>query len=235
MAKPLRKHTVEERDVYMNNSARLEREALLVDQNKKQLKQEVLSLFKETKRKCTDDDNELSVISSNKRPKELKGHNKFETAKHWATPTRQRERKKPTDIYVPENNVGSPVSSMDLPLAGTRRTLVTDNYIGTRVAFKCIGGVIYGTVRHFFLNDRQAKTWECVYDNKDKEELLVVDFRKQQKLYAKERMYGPKINSNQPPIQQPQPPPLKPPSTTKKDNTKKQKSVQKQISQVTHE
>ena len=83
-------------------------------------------------------------------------------------------------------------------------------------------------MKRCFLNDQQAKTWECVYDNKDKEELLAVDFRKQQRLYAKEGMYDPKGNPNQPPIQQPQPPPPKPPSTTKKDHTKKWKIVQKQ-------
>ena len=64
----------------------------------------------------------------------------------------------------------------------------------------------------------------------DKEELLPVDFIKQQKLYAKGGMYDTKGNPNQPAIQQPQPPPPKPPkppSTTKKENAKKLKSVQK--------
>ena len=98
MAKPPRKHTVEKRAAYMNDPARLEREASLVDQNQKQLKREALSQFEETKRKRTNDDDDLSVVSASKRPKALKGHNKFETAKHWATPTRRRERKKPTDI-----------------------------------------------------------------------------------------------------------------------------------------
>ena len=109
----------------------------LVDHNQKQLKQEALSRFEETKRKRkrTNNDDDLSVVSASKRPNALKGHNKFETAKHWATPTRQRERKKPTDNYVPENNVGSPVSSVDSPLTGTRRTLVSDDYARTRVAF----------------------------------------------------------------------------------------------------
>ena len=91
--------------------------------------------------------NELSVVSVSKCPKELKGYNKLETTKHWATPTRQREWKRPTDIYVLENNVGSPVLSIDSPLIGTRRTLVTGNYVGTWVVFKCLGVVSNGTVK----------------------------------------------------------------------------------------
>ena len=158
MAKPPRKHTVEERAAYMNDTARLEREASLVDQNQKQLKQEALSQFEDTKRKRTNNDDDLSVVSASKRPNVLKEHNKFEIAKYWATPTRQRELKKPTDIYVPENNVGSPASSIDSPLTGTRRTLVTDDYVGTQVTFKHSGVVFYGTVKRCFLNDRQAKT-----------------------------------------------------------------------------
>ena len=153
MAKPPRKHTVEEKAIYLNNPARLEKETSLVDKNQKQLKQEALSWYEETKRKRTDNDDELSVVSSTERPKELKGHNKFETAKYWATPTRQRDWKKPMDMYIPENNVAYPVSSIDSPLAGTKITLVTDNYVGTQVAFKCLGVVFYGTVKRCFLND----------------------------------------------------------------------------------
>ena len=67
-----------------------------------------------------------------------------------------------------------------------------------------------------------------MYDNKDEEELLAVDFQKRQRMYAKEGMYDPKGNVNRPPIQQPQPPPPKPLSTTKKGNAKKRKSVQNQ-------
>ena len=81
----------------------------------KQLKREGIARLAELnrKRKCTNNDDDLSVVSASKRPKELKGHNKFETAKHWRTPTRQRERKKPAAIYVPKNNVGSPALSID--------------------------------------------------------------------------------------------------------------------------
>ena len=84
MVKPPRKHTVEERAAYMNDPARLEREVSLVDQKKKQLKREALSRFAESnrKRKRTNDDDDLSVVSASKRPNALKGHNKFETAKH---------------------------------------------------------------------------------------------------------------------------------------------------------
>ena len=77
--------------------------------------------------------------------------------------------------------------------------MVSDDYIGTRVAFKHSGIVFYGTVKSWFLNDRHAKTWECVYDNTDEEELLAGDFHKQQKLYAKEGMYDPKGNAIQRP------------------------------------
>ena len=100
MVKPARKHTVEERAAYDIDQARLDREASLVDQNRKQLKQEGISWLAESnrKRKFTNNDDDLSVVSASKRPKELKGHNKFETAKHWRTPTRQRERKKPAAI-----------------------------------------------------------------------------------------------------------------------------------------
>ena len=102
----------------------------------------------------------------------------------------QRERKRPTDIYVPENNVGSPVLTIDSPLATTNRTLVADDYVGTRVAFKCSGIVLYGTVKRYFVGDRQAKNWEIVYDNnKEEEEILIDQFRKRQRLYAKEGMY----------------------------------------------
>ena len=102
----------------MNNPARLEREVSLVDQHQKLLKREVLSRFTELdrKKKRTNDDDNLSVVLASKRPNALKGHNKFETAKHWATPTRRRERKKPMAIYVPKNNVSSPASSIDSPL-----------------------------------------------------------------------------------------------------------------------
>ena len=109
-------------------------QASLIAHNQKQLKQDVLSWFTESNRKKngSNDDDDLSVVSSSKRPNALKRHNKFETAKHQATPTRRREQKKPTDICVPDNNVGSPVSSIYSPLTQTRRTLVvSDDYWDT--------------------------------------------------------------------------------------------------------
>ena len=177
MVQPPRKHSVEERATYLNDPARLEKEVSLVDQNQKQLKQKAISWFKETKRKRTDNDDELSVVSATKYLKELKGHNNFETSLHWNTPTHQRERRRPTVVYVPENNVGSPASTIDSPLAETRRTLVPNDYVGTQVAFKCSGIVFYGTVKCCFVGDRQAKNWEIVYDNKDKGEILIDEFR----------------------------------------------------------
>ena len=60
-----------------------------------------------------------------------------------------------------------------------------------------------------------------MYDNTDVEEILAVDFYKRQKLYAKEGIYDPNGNA----IQQPPPLSPKPSSTTKKDNTKKRKSL----------
>lgn len=107
-------------------------------------------------------------------------------------------------------------------MAATRRTLVTDNYVGTQVSFKCLGIVFYGTVERCFVGDRQAKNWEIGNDNKDNEEILIDEFRKRQRLYAREGIFDTKRNPNRPPIQQPQPPP-----TTNKDNTKKRKTVHK--------
>ena len=75
------------------------------------MKGEALSLFEERKRNRTNNYDELSVVSATKRPKELKGHNNFETSSHWNTQKHQREWKRPTDIYVPENS-GFPVSPL---------------------------------------------------------------------------------------------------------------------------
>ena len=90
-----------------------------------------------------------------------------------------------------------PALFIDSPLTQTRRTLVSSSkdYVGTRVCFEHSGIVFYGTVKRCFLNKRQARTWECVYDNTDVEDILAVDFHKQQKLYTKEGMYAPKGNA----------------------------------------
>ena len=141
MVQPPRKYSVEERAVYLKDPAKLEKEVSLAEQNQKQLKQEAISQFKETKRNRTDNNDELSIASATKRLKELKGHNNFETSSHWNTTKHQRERKRPTDIYVPENG-GSPVSTIDSLLVGTRRAL-DDDYVGTRVAILCTGITFY--------------------------------------------------------------------------------------------
>ena len=99
--------------------------------------------------------------------------------------------------YTPTNNNKASVDAVS----------VSDDYVGTRVCFEHSGILFYGTVKRCFMNDQQARTWECVYDNKDVEEILAVVFHKRQKLYAKERQYDPKINAIQ------RPPPLPSPST----------------------
>ena len=90
IVKPPRKYTPEEKAAY--DQARVEKEASQHDLNRIWLKQEGISRFEDsrncgTRRNWTDND-EISVVSASKRPKELKGHNKFETAKYWDTPTR---------------------------------------------------------------------------------------------------------------------------------------------------
>ena len=142
----------------------------------------------------------------------------------YYTPTNNNKASVDAAIYVPKNNVGSPVLSIDSPLTQTKRTLVSvsDDYVGTRVCFEHSGDLFYGTVKRCFTNDGQARTWECVYDNKDVEEILAVDFHKRQKLYAKEGIYDLKGNAQQRPRPRPPPPP-KLPLTTKKDNTKKRR------------
>ena len=112
--KPPRKFTPEEKAA--NNQAILERE----------LKQEEISWFKVSrnrgsKRKNRTDNDEISVISVTDRPKELQGHNEFDGAPHWATPTYRRPQKKPA-IYISNmNNVGFPRLSIDSPLGATQR------------------------------------------------------------------------------------------------------------------
>ena len=80
-------------------------------------------------------------------------------------------------VYVPENNSGSPVSTIDSPLVATRRTL-NDKYVGTQVAFLCTGVTFDGTMKHCFLGNRQAKTWDIAYNNGDEEKILLVEFKK---------------------------------------------------------
>ena len=85
MVKPHRKFTPEE--IAANNQATVEREIV-----ERELKQEGISWFeasrnRKLKSKNQTDPDEISVISVTERPKELQGHNAFDTAPHWATPT----------------------------------------------------------------------------------------------------------------------------------------------------
>ena len=108
--------------------------------------------------------------------------------------------------YTPTNNNKASVDAVS----------VSDDYVGTRVCFEHSGILFYGTVKRCFMNDQQARTWECVYDNKDVEEILAVAFHKRQKLYAKERQYDPKINA----IQRPLPPPSTVSDTGNRDHAR---------------
>ena len=120
-----RKSTPEE--IAANNQATVEREIV-----ERELKQEGISWIEASQnrglnRKHTDNDDEISVISVSERPKELQGHNAFDTAPHWTTPTQRRRRKKPS-IYISNmNNVGSPTSSIESPFAATQRQTHTSN------------------------------------------------------------------------------------------------------------
>ena len=130
MSKPLKKQSVEERAVYLRDTARLGNLASQHDLNQKRLKQEGISWFEDsqnrgTKRNWTNND-EISVVSASKRPKALKGHNKFDTAKHWRTPTHQRTRGRSKDICIPDDGA-SPTSTIDSPLGGTQRQTHTSN------------------------------------------------------------------------------------------------------------
>ena len=163
--------------MYLRDPAREVDLASQRDHNRRRLKQEGISHFVDSRKrrpKRRNDNDEISVVSASKRPNALKGHNKFDEAPHWKTPTHERIRRRPNEVYVPGNNIDSPASSIDSPMARTRKTLVSSSnyYVGTRVCFKHTGMVFYGTVKCCFLNDQQARTWECVYDNND------VDFHK---------------------------------------------------------
>ena len=174
MSQPTRKHSVEERAAFLQDPAREVDLASQRDHNQRRLKQEGISHFVDSRKrqpKRRNDNDEISVVSADKRPKALRGHNKFDNARHWRTPNHERIRRRPNEVYVPGNNIDSPASSIDSPMARTRKTLVSSSnyYVGTRVCFKHTGMVFYGTVTRCFLNKRGTRTWECVYDNKDEE------------------------------------------------------------------
>ena len=168
MSQPSKKQSVEERDVYLRDAARLDDLASQHDVNQKRLKQEGISRFEETqnrgaKRNQTDND-EISVVSVTRRPKALQGYNKFDDSKWWNTPTHQRARRRPKDIYIPESNMNdgsSPTSSMDSPLVGARRRTHTskitnndsdsesDNDVGEKPLIGSRVAVLWRSVTHF--------------------------------------------------------------------------------------
>ena len=87
MVPPTKKQSVDKRAAYLTNLAKLEEQALLLDLYQKRLKQEGISLYKDSrnhsmKRKHNNNDDELSVVSATKRPKTIRGHNAFDTAPH---------------------------------------------------------------------------------------------------------------------------------------------------------
>ena len=75
-----------------------------------------------------------------------------------------------------------------------------------------------------FLNDRQAKTWYVLYDNKDEEERLRPKMRDRRRHYARHGMHDPTLPAIPlPAIPLPAipPPQLPSSSTAKKDNTRR--------------
>ena len=129
MSQPSRKHSVEERAAFLWDPARLVDSSSQHDHKQRRLKQEGISRYEDsrkhqrrTKRNGTDND-EISVVSASKRPKALKGHNKFDNTPHWRTPTRKRIQRRPNGVYVPDYGAhgASPTSTIDSPLGETRR------------------------------------------------------------------------------------------------------------------
>ena len=181
-----------------------------MDLNQKRLKQEGISWYKDSqsrsgklKRKRNDNDEELSVVSAAKSPKAIQGHNTFDTAPHWATPKKQRQWKKPTDIYVSNmNNVGSPMSTLYSPVAVTRTQTNTsninsnsDNNRDNDVCEQTLTGTqVTGrrkSVTHFgsILSSRivEGRThYEILYDDKFQEEVDSIELSRRQELYYKE-------------------------------------------------
>ena len=89
MATPPKKQSVDERATYLKDPARLGKQALLADLNQRRLKQEQISLYKDSrekqKRKHNNND-DLSVVSAADHPKELQGRNNFDTSTFWTIP-----------------------------------------------------------------------------------------------------------------------------------------------------
>ena len=197
MVEPHRKFTPEE--IAANAQATVERE----------LKQEGISQFEArrnrgSERNHTDnDDDEISVVSATTRPKELQGHNAFDEAKHWATPKRHRRRKKPAIFVSNMNNVGSPTSSIDSPLAATQRQTHTSNItnndsdsendndvvekplIGSRVAVLRESAIHFGTIISCAM--LEGRNHYCIeYDDRIIVEVNTIELSRLQQLYIEE-------------------------------------------------
>ena len=96
--------------------------------------------------------------------------------------------------------------------------MLTDFYVGSRVAVKL--GVIpfFCTIKSCQLGVRNDKLWYIKYNGGvDEEEVLILELRQRQKLYQKEQGNDTVGNTKLPAREGP--PPL-PPSTTKKSNRK---------------
>ena len=168
-------------------------------------KQEGISWYEDSQKRRTKrnrkDNDEISVVSASKRPKALRGHNKFNDAKHWRTLTHKRIRRRPIKVYVPDHGA-SPMSTIDSPLGETRRQThsnLTNNdsdsdsekgvgeksLIGSRVAVLC------GTVIHFgkiiswtMVEDRKHYCIE--YDDRSIGNVNLMELSRLQELYIQE-------------------------------------------------
>ena len=197
MVEPHRKFTPEE--IAANNQATVERDIV-----ERELKQEGISRIEASqncgsKRKHNDNDDEISVISVSQRPKELQGHNAFDTAPHWTTPTQRRRRQKPL-IYISNmNNVGSPTSSIESPLAATQRKTHTSNdgdsesdedvvekpLIGSRVAVKRASAILFGTI--LSCATVEGRTYYSIeYDDRSIKQVSTLKLSRLQELYITE-------------------------------------------------
>ena len=127
MLQPSKKQCVEERAVYLQDPARLVDLASQRDHNQRRLKQEGISHFEDSRKRRPkrnrNNNDEISVVSASKRPKALRGHNKFDDTKHWRTPTHERIRRRPNKVYVPDHGAhgASPTLTIDSLLGETRR------------------------------------------------------------------------------------------------------------------
>ena len=198
MVDPPRKFTPEE--IAANNQATVERDIV-----ERELKQEGISRIEASrnrgsKRKNNNtDDDEISIISVSERPKELQGHNAFDTAPYWTTPTQRRRRQKPL-IYISNmNNVGSPTSSIESPLAATQRKTHTSNdgdsesdedvvekpLIGSRVAVKRASAILFGTI--LSCATVEGRTYYSIeYDDRSIEQVSTLELSILQELYITE-------------------------------------------------